>query len=359
MIRRFARHLLAVAACGAAAVGCGSCSPLAPDSTPNGSGAAVVTALRIEGNLQLAGPNESSQLRALAVMPDGAVRDVTPLAVWQVDGVAVVSETGMVRAFSFGVAVLTVRYGAAKATVGLRVMPTGTHIVAGFVREPGNLPVADAIVEVIDGPSAGRSAQTDLFGRFNLTPVGGDLVTVRVTRDGYATATRQLTLSDDLPDLDLELPPAMSPINLSGEYQLTIEAAPACALPQEVRQRQYTATIAQDGAKLTVRLSGATFRPCYRGGPPADRFGGRVLYGSKVSFQLGQDDYDCTHDVLEQITDTSFMQFIGTVTGAATERTISAELFGYFALLEEPRDGRAPGTIAACTQALHSLRFRR
>jgi hypothetical protein len=153
--------------------------------------------------------------------------------------------------------------------------------------------------------------------------------------------------------------PGPAAISLSGEYQLTIEAAPSCELPEELRTRQYTATIAQDGAELTVTLSGATFRPCYSGSQLANRFDGRVLSGNSVSFQFGQDDYECTRDVLEQIMGTSFLEFIGPVTGTATERTISGELFGYFAWLDEPREGHAPGVIAACMQARHSVRFRR
>ena len=48
--------------------------------------------------------------------------------------------------------------------------------------------------------------------------------------------------------------------SIEGEYQLTMTASPTCSLPAEVKQRTYTATIAETtpGA-VTVSLSGAEF----------------------------------------------------------------------------------------------------
>jgi hypothetical protein len=85
MTRPFARRsiLLAccVTACSLAAIRCDN--PAGPDSERDGQPPHVVKELRIEGNLHLAGPNDTSQLRALAVMADGTVLDVTRFVVWR------------------------------------------------------------------------------------------------------------------------------------------------------------------------------------------------------------------------------------------------------------------------------------
>jgi hypothetical protein len=69
--------------------------------------------------------------------------------------------------------------------------------------------------------------------------------------------------------------------NLSGTYTLTLSASSRCAsdLPEAVRTRAYTATIAQTGGALTVRLSGP-------GGLVWDWFPGAVGENGAVEFQL-------------------------------------------------------------------------
>ena len=101
MSRHISRHSVAVAACGgavwlAAASACGERSPLAPEGEPSRSSSAVVE-LRIEGNLHLSGPNETSQLRAIGVTATGVTQDVTHLAVWQITSPAIVIGPGLSR----------------------------------------------------------------------------------------------------------------------------------------------------------------------------------------------------------------------------------------------------------------------
>ncbi len=352
------------ALCGAAAIACDGKSPIAPDSSGRAVPApGVVKELRIDGNHQLAGPNDRSQFRALATLSDGTVSDVTQRAEWQASGVLGVSNTGLVRAFAFGVGDVTVRYGALRRTVGVRAMPGGSYVVAGFVREPGALPVAGAVVMVTDGRSAGKSTRTDAYGRFTLTPVDGGPVALRLSADGYTTAIRHMTLSDDLPELELMLSPNLAPLDLSGDYQMTLDVASACQLPDEVRTRHYRATISQDGARLAVKLSGADFLPCYTGhtgGPLADHFIGRVSDRTHVSFQIGWDDQSCIHDVNELITPTSYLQFFnGTVAAGATERTIAGEFDTEISLREIPQEGQPPRELAACARMRHGIKFTR
>jgi hypothetical protein len=79
-----------------------------------------------------------------------------------------VSTTGLVAAVGGGDAWVTVVYQRVVMSVALAVRPDGAFRVRGRVVEPGNLTVAQATVEVVDGPSAGRSVVMPEFGFFEL-----------------------------------------------------------------------------------------------------------------------------------------------------------------------------------------------
>jgi hypothetical protein len=340
----------------AAAASCDKHSPIAPGTDPNADASAVITALRIEGDLDLDEPGETSQLRALAVMSAGPVQDVTSSATWQMSGAATISSTGLMRSHSYGIATLLVSYKTVKTRIDVRVMPPGARIVSGFVREPGSLPVYEALVQVMDGPQTGKWTYTDTAGRFTLTPLGGDVVTIRVARRDYVTATHQLRLSEDLQDLELSLVPSQAPKDLSGSYDVEIEAASICQLPEEVWKRRYQAAVTQEGARVNITFSGASFRPCYRDGPPANQFTGRLMWGTTMQIALGRDDYSCQQDVMEQITPTSYLELIGIGTLKAEDNAITGQWLGNWLLREETREGSAPRAEAECT-GMHFMRL--
>jgi hypothetical protein len=337
--------------------GCGKSSPIAPDTSSNDEASAVLTALKIEGSLDLTGPGETSQLRALAVMSAGPPQDVTSFATWQMSGAATISSTGLMRSHSYGLGTLMVSYKTIKTKIDVRVMPSGARIVAGVVREPGGLPVYEALVQVMDGPYAGKWTYTDTAaGRFTLTPLAGEVVTVRISRRDYITATHRLTLSDDLPDVELSLLPSDTPKDLSGSYDVEIEAASICQLPEEVWKRRYQATLTQEGARVNIKLAGASFRSCYKDGPLADRFIGRLMWGTTMQIALGRDDYSCQQDVMEQITPTSYLELVGFGPLKAEGTAITGQWLGSWMLREEPRDGSAPRAAAEC-YGMHSMKL--
>jgi hypothetical protein len=139
---------------------------------------------------------------------------------------------------------------------------------------------------------------------------------------------------------------------------VTVDASEICELPQDVRTRRYTAAIRQDGARLNVTLSGATFRPCYAKGPVADHFDARISWGSTVIFELGRDDETCERDVWERISDTSYLRLTGGGSMTTTGRTMSGIWLGDISLLAEPVNGRAPEVIASC-YTTHKIKFER
>ena len=57
--------------------------------------------------------------------------------------------------------------------------------------------VADAVVEIVDGPDAGRQATTDDHGRYLLESLEEAQVTVRATAEGFAPVDRTLVLASD------------------------------------------------------------------------------------------------------------------------------------------------------------------
>jgi hypothetical protein len=75
---------------------------------------------------------------------------------------------------------------------------------------------------------------------------------------------------------------------LAGTYEMTVTAASHCSsLTPAARTRSYTADIQQDGARLSVVLTGADFIVTDGFG---DRFQGTVI-GDRVTFQPGIDFY--------------------------------------------------------------------
>ena len=74
--------------------------------------------------------------------------------------------------------------------------------------------VAGAVIEVVDGPDAGRQATRDDHGRYLLESLEQARLTVRVTADGFAPVVRALDLASDTAlafAISRELPPARLP----------------------------------------------------------------------------------------------------------------------------------------------------
>jgi hypothetical protein len=113
--------------------------------------------------------------------------------------------------------------------------------------------LAGAKVEVVDGPQAGLSTTSDASGGFSLTGLFDDATQFRATKDGYITATRTLQpfCARCNPNwwinFSLEVP--TTPVSVAGDYTLTFIANSGCdKLPDEVRTRTYTTTIAPASA---------------------------------------------------------------------------------------------------------------
>ena len=126
--------------------------------------------------------------------------------------------------------------------------------LAGYVGDTAFRSVAGARVEVLDGPQAGMVLTSDGSGLFSYAGAFASAVTLRASKDGYIalTKTTQTSAPGGRPWVYFQLEVLAAPVNLAGDYALTFVADSACAgVPNELRTRTYTATIAPQSNPLT------------------------------------------------------------------------------------------------------------
>jgi hypothetical protein len=128
--------------------------------------------------------------------------------------------------------------------------------------------------------------------------------------------------------MSLSLQPAVPPVNIAGEYTLTITADSACStLPDAVRTRSYSASIVRGRQPTSFqgRVSGGRFMaesPC--AGPPESCI---LNY-----FQIGMagDFASFWTRILEQLSETIYLLIEGEVSGPFGPGGISAPLNAQF-----------------------------
>ena len=169
----------------------------------------------------------------------------------------------MKRTFiAFGIAVsLATLFGACdnSSPVTPNPLPSSQPIysLTGFVTEPVGVAVEGAAVTVLDGPHKGRASTTDRAGSYALIGVDGGF-TIQVTKDGYASAAKGVTVTQSL-TVDVEITPLAINRNISGNWTVTLEPDSSCPSPLYGNARTYRASIVQQNAQLSITLSGATF----------------------------------------------------------------------------------------------------
>lgn len=123
----------------------------------------------------------------------------------------------------------------------------GAIPIAGVVVDTAYRYLAGARIEVIDGPQAGMSTETDSQGHFTLTGVFDDTTRFVATKDGHLPATNTLGpfCAPCHPNrwvyFNLEEP--VPPPDLSGDWRVTFDTGACTGLPSELQTRSYDATI--------------------------------------------------------------------------------------------------------------------
>ena len=134
---------------------------------------------------------ESSRCTAFAAPPS---QDVTGLAQWSTSNpaIATISSTGVVTATTTGEVSIRASYQGASGFVIVWAIPgqglSGTsRTLSGMVLGlTGALP--DVLMEILNGPNAGRSMTTSSGGRFYMDNLRDGQFTIRLSKPGYVTA---------------------------------------------------------------------------------------------------------------------------------------------------------------------------
>ncbi len=135
--------------------------------------------------------------------------------------------------------------------------------LAGVVRDRSAQPIADARIEITDGPFAGRFTTSNAAGEFQFSDPSSvsELVTLRIFKPGYRSAYAR-------PD---RFRIVVTLLSMDDQHTITFTAAETCsALPSSVRSRSNTTTLWDfTPGSLDLPLTGADFFPGlkYHGGP--------------------------------------------------------------------------------------------
>lgn len=298
------------------------------DAPPGGPSTGVIRA-EINGPASIA-PGQTASFSVIEYLTNGTSRAL-PSATWSSSNPSLVAVTpsGMATAQPrTGEIVLSVRTGSAQATKEVIVQPDGTFRLVGRVTDSAlpTVPLADVRVEVTGGPAV----NTGTDGRYRLYGAPRD-AELRVSREGYFTLVQRLQLSANT-TFDVRLEIDGSTRNFAGNYTLTVEAVPGCPrssrpMPESLRLRSYAAIIRQTGARLEVELVEPRF--VAREGFPGNRFDG-MLTPTGASFILDADYYYLFADVLEQLSDGSFIAVTGRATTTGSPAGLSGTLNGWF-----------------------------
>jgi hypothetical protein len=331
----------------AATVSCGksptASSPVQEQATPQ----PTLQSIRIDGPSGLA-PGGTAQYTVIGQFSNGSTRDVTATSTWRSsDGeVLSIAPNGGATAGKPGQVVLAAENSGRRSSIDVLVLVPGTFRLTGTVGQAGG-PIADAIVDLLDGSRAVMSTRTDESGTYRLFGVAGE-VEVRASKVGYVTEVNRLTVNGNTTSNFVLTSDPQKP-DVRGTYTLTLTASDTCkttdylALPAEARTRKYTATVRQIGASLEVDLSDAALLK--------SSFAGDVQ-GSLVTFELrGVDppfyyyfeNIEANADVLEQISTTHVFEAIGHVEATVSAAGISGILKGTLALVSNPPFRRLDG----------------
>jgi len=331
-------------------------SPTAPSSpTASPRAPASLESLRIDGPSALT-PGAAAQYTAIGSFSDGGTRDVTASTTWLTSnsGVVTMAIGGRASAGAQGQTVIAAVNGPSRASLEVLVLTPGTYRLSGTVSDEG-LPIADALVEVVDGSRVTMSTRSDASGVYRLFGVAGS-VEVRASKDGYAPKVNHVSVSENTTS-DFILPPT-SADDLTGTYALTITAGSNCArsgsfaLPTEVRTRRYTADVRQSGRRLAVTLSGASL---LNGSFTGQVDGTLALFDIHGIDVYSESDFSLAYaiDLLDKVSAAQSYVASGHLSAPASPSRMHGTLTGVLALVNSNR------SIVAGCEAAHEFTMER
>jgi carboxypeptidase family protein len=245
-------------------------------------------------------------------------------------------------------------------------------IVTGSVQDTVSRALSGATVEIIDGPTAGRSTTTGGDGRFSLSPTtsASGSFTFQVAKEGYFPTTVRLPAraeaernvgSITLIALDL--------LDLAGTYTATFMADSSCSqLPNLARSRTYTARAVPatpNRTRFEITLSDASFLESDTVGP-ANRFFVDVANDFAMFHVYSGFSGSVDLPVVEELVPAQYVAFAGTARSSVgkSDVIITAPLNGSISYCASPtpptvEDFTCPVAKIECRSPTHRLIIRR
>jgi len=304
--------------------------------------------LDILGPNRLEGLGIKTQLLAQLTLADGSKKDCGSQCRWWVQDTQIaVVNSGFVMALAAGRTTVFAEGAGYQSSIDITIVPANSYVLDGMVKEPGDLPLDAASIEIVGGRDTGKRTTSTSAGYFVFFGVSGNLQ-MSVSKPGYVTQMIPLTVTRDS-TRDVELQPVVPIGALGGDYRLTLKAASGCQLPAEARTREYSAQIAQTGARLDVTLSGAGLDTNLG----SDVFSGHVS-GNQVTFDLSADSYYGIYSLVDKVSDTLYLVVSGEATGEGQRGIILSTLNGTIETYTTTPWRGAP--TAKCSGS-HQMRF--
>ena len=337
---------LPLASCGSKEQG----PPQSPASPTPGAPAPGLVRLELLAPDTIA-PGASLQLTVNALRSDGSVENVTAQAQWTSSNAAVleISSTGILTANARGEAFISASYQHQGASRHALVLPAGTYRLSGRVTDAG-FGIAGTTVTVIGGIGEGQAAITVGDGSYQLFGVSGH-VRLQAKSGGYLNRIEEIDVTDHRA-FDFEIVSDRERPDLRGRYTFTVGGGTCPGpFPAAASTRSYGATVTQDGGRLTVALTDASFVVTRGRGDHLDGF---IDAKGRVRFTIGDGGYysDGEHDIVERFTDAAVLIVDGIATAQVSASGITGTLTGSIKLAEGT-SGPFTRIQASCAAANH------
>lgn len=232
--------------------------------------------------------------------------------------------------------------------------PVLPQTLFGYVADTAFRPMAGVKVDVLSGPETGRQLTSDSDGRFSYVGLFAG-VTMRASKEGYLGATQAVFVSQTSAQawVSFQMAPLTPPVQVAGNYTLTITADSACAgLPDDARTRTYAATVtlasgsnAPPNTRFNGNVSGAQFAPY-----------GNVFWIGVAGDYLGISTEGEGPAIVEQLGPKRYVAYSGSAgatVGTTGVTTISAPFTG---LIEYCELKSEIGQYYDCSPALAAVR---
>jgi hypothetical protein len=230
---------------------------------------------------------------------------------------------------------------------------TATQI-RGIVSDSVFLPVANARIEILDGPDTGKTTTTDASGAFSLTAVADDMTRLRARKEGYGEGITMRALHPDAPPgwVWIALATVTPPARIAGRYTVTLVADSACTnIPTALRTRTYDATIAENSDPR--QPAGTSFSATINGVPIVPGRGAFAVgvAGDVIAFLLG----DHGPYFAEQVSSDRYIAFEGRAVLNWTSAASHSTSFQGWATYGDTARLSSPAASEVCASTNHQL----